>query len=429
MYRVFKKRTSAFILSTVIFLFGACSNPDKSKEIIKKRKFSVPVQVGKVVYKDVEDQVRTIGVLVEEKSIVIASEVKGRVIAVYSEEGMKVKTNDVLATIDPTDYQLKTEKLSHKVDAAIKELEKAQSGERPEEKEQLVANEQAAQSKLDLSIKSHARIKALVDNGIMAQSTLDKAIDELKRSEAQLKAKQASRQAGLQAREEDIEKLKSQLVGISAQYDQALLNLTKTSIRAPFDGIVIKKSIDKGEFAGPATPIIQLSMTPSLIARMNLPQSYRNKLSGLKRMEINFKEINTKVILDKNHCKRVHVIPVANIYSGNFDFWIDLPGKNGENLKLFAGLTFEAKLFLGKRKNILHVPSVALVISEEGTVVYIIKNGKAHLVPVLASKERNGFVEIQDLTNQLGPKVDIILRGSGSVFPNVEVHAANTLTN
>ena len=79
----------------------------------------------------------------------------------------------------------------------------------------------------------------------------------------------------------------------------------------------------------------------------------------------------------------------------------------------------------GVRKNVMHVPSVALVISEKGTVVYVVKESKAHLVPVRAYKERNELIEIDDFTNQLSPDSELILRGSGAVFPGAKVFPTN----
>ena len=101
---------------------------------------------------------------------------------------------------------------------------------------------------------------------------------------------------------------------------------------------------------------------------------------------------------------------------------MDLPKPNPA---LFPGLTLEALLSFDSRQNVLHVPSIALAITEQGTVVYIVKNGTAHLVPVRMFKERDEFVEIDDFTRQLGPKVDLILRGSGAVFPGANVFPTN----
>ena len=101
---------------------------------------------------------------------------------------------------------------------------------------------------------------------------------------------------------------------------------------------------------------------------------------------------------------------------------IDLPDPNPA---MFPGLTLVSTLNFGVRKNVLLVPSVSLVISEQGTVVYIVKDEKAHLVPVKAFKERDGFVEVKDFTRQLNKDVDLILRGSGAVFPEAKVFLTN----
>ena len=95
------------------------------------------------------------------------------------------------------------------------------------------------------------------------------------------------------------------------------------------------------------------------------------------------------------------------------------------NPAMFPGLTLESTLNFGVRKKVLHVPAVSLVISEKGTVVYIVKDKKAHLVPVKAFKEHDDFVEIKDFTHQLNADTDLILRGSGAVFPGANVFLTN----
>jgi len=116
------------------------------------------------------------------------------------------------------------------------------------------------------------------------------------------------------------------------------------------------------------------------------------------------------------------VIPDADIYSGNIRVQVEL---HRPNRALFPGLTLVGMMNFGARKNVMHVPSVALVISEKGTVVYVVKESKAHLVPVRAYKERNELIEIDDFTNQLSPDSELILRGSGAVFPGAKVFPTN----
>ena len=116
------------------------------------------------------------------------------------------------------------------------------------------------------------------------------------------------------------------------------------------------------------------------------------------------------------------MIPDADIYSGNIRAQMEL---HRPNRALFPGLTLVGMMNFGVRKNVMHVPSVALVISEKGTVVYVVKESKAQLVPVRAYKERNELIEIDDFTNQLSPESELILRGSGAVFPGAKVFSTN----
>ena len=134
------------------------------------------------------------------------------------------------------------------------------------------------------------------------------------------------------------------------------------------------------------------------------------------------RELGLKFEHRRNLARLIRVIPDANIYSGNIKVQIDLPDPNPS---LFPGLTLESSLNFGIRKNVLHVPAVSLIIGEKGTVVYIVKDGHAHLVPVRAFKERYDYVEIEDFTHQLGLKEDLILRGSGAVFPGAKVFLTN----
>ncbi len=418
----FNHRKFNCLLLAIFFIFTGCSAQKEEIKTKKSRSFSTPVQLGKVIYKAVEDQVRTIGVFIEKKRVVISSEIDGKIIKITFREGMEVKANDILAKIDPRDYQIEVVKLRHRLDSVSKELKKAKSGLRPEEQEQLRAQESIAQSNLDLALKNKNRIEALVDQGIVAQATLDSSMHKVLRSQEQLKASQANRKAGRQFRKEDIAKITAQVEGIKKQYEKAKLNLSRTIIRAPFDGIVIKKNIEQGVFIESEDPILEIGMSHKVIAGITLPQKYRNKLKNLEGIKIFIKDLNIKFLLDKKHSKRIQVLPEGDIYSGNFNFLIDLPK---DNPNLFPGLTFEAILTMSKREKILHVPSTALVLSERGTNVYIMKEGKAHLVPVRAFMEQDGFVEIQDFTKQLNSNVELILRGSGAVFPGAQVMVAN----
>ena len=413
-------------LALIILVLSSCVPAKEEKSKAGKKEFALPVQIGKVVYMDIADEVRAVGNIQAEQRVTIASEIRGRVSRIAIEEGMNVKAGDLVAQIDPREYELTLDRLRADLSASQKEYKKAQEGLRQEDKDRLDAKTRAAQSSLDLAKIELGRTKQLVDQEVLAQSALDSAEDKVSQAIETLVASQAEKAAGMKSRSEDIEKLESEMQAIRKQVAVAELNLSKVNIVAPFEGVIIAKEIEQGAIADLGTAIVRMIGSSRLKAVLEVPQNYRNKLKKLKKAHFFVKELGVKFNYQNNLARLVRVIPDANIYSGNIKVQIDLPDPDPG---MFPGLTLESTLNFGVRKNVLHVPAVSLVISEKGTVVYIVKDKKAHLVPVKAFKEHDDFVEIKDFTHQLNADADLILRGSGAVFPGVNVFLTNPVPN
>ena len=413
-------------LALIILVLSSCVPAKEEKSKAGKKEFALPVQIGKVVYMDIADEVRAVGNIQAEQRVTIASEIRGRVSRIAIEEGMNVKAGDLVAQIDPREYELTLDRLRADLSASQKEYKKAQEGLRQEDKDRLDAKTRAAQSSLDLAKIELGRTKQLVDQEVLAQSALDSAEDKVSQAIETLIASQAEQAAGMKSRSEDIEKLESEMQAIRKQVAVAELNLSKVNIVAPFEGVIIAKEIEQGAIADLGTAIVRMIGSSRLKAVLEVPQNYRNKLKKLKKAHFFVKELGVKFNYQNNLARLVRVIPDANIYSGNIKVQIDLPDPDPG---MFPGLTLESTLNFGVRKNVLHVPAVSLVISEKGTVVYIVKDKKAHLVPVKAFKEHDDFVEIKDFTHQLNADADLILRGSGAVFPGVNVFLTNPVPN
>jgi HlyD family secretion protein len=420
--RILFHRLNQSVFPLLFLTLISCSSSEDNVQPVKKKEFALPVQVGKIVRMNVADEVRAVGNIQAEKRVVVNSEVRGKITRIAVEEGMKVKAGDLLAQIDPREFELVHERLRADLTSIQKEYQKAQGGLRPEDKQMLEARMHADESALNLANIELNRTQNLVAEKVLSQSALDSAKDRVRQADESLKASKAELAAGMKARSEDIEKLESDMQAIRKRVAVAKLNLSKVNVKAPFAGVIIAKEIEQGAFAEAGTPIVRMIGSSRLKAVLEMPQSHRNKLKKLKGAWFLARELGLKFEQNKNLQRLIRVIPDANIFSGNIKVQIDLPDANSS---LFPGLTLESTLNFGMRKNVLHVPAVSLVISEKGTVVYVVKDDKAHRVPVKAFKERDDFVEIEDFTHQLKPETDLILRGSGAVFPGVKVFITN----
>ena len=412
-------RVGLLSVLAVLVIFFISSGCVKKEEVAKKkREFSLPVQIGKIIFKDVTDQVRTVGNIHAEQRVIINSEVVGQVTDVEVREGDTVKSGDLLARIDSREYQLEVEELEAEISVAEEEFKKAIEGLRPEEKEKLLARVRVNESALGLAIKEQDRFQKLVKDGVTAQSILDEVDDRVRQAEERLREGKAVFEAAKQSRHEDIEQLKAEGKGIVKRLEKAQLDLSKTLILAPFGGVVINKKIEEGAFVQAGSPVFEMVSSARLKAVLEMPQAYRNKLNKLKGIDFWVKELGLKFKGRGN----LRVIPDADIYSGNIRVQMEL---HRPNSVLFPGLTLVGIMNFGVRENVMHVPSVALVISENGTVVYVVKEGKAHLIPVRAYKEQGELVEVDDFTHQLSSDSELILRGAGAVFPGVKVFITN----
>ena len=412
-------RVGLLSVLAVLVIFFISSGCVKKEEVAKKkREFSLPVQIGKIIFKDVTDQVRTVGNIHAEQRVIINSEVVGQVTDVEVREGDTVKSGDLLARIDSREYQLEVEELEAEISVAEEEFKKAVEGLRPEEKEKLLARVRVNESALGLAIKEQDRFQKLVKDGVTAQSILDEVDDRVRQAEERLREGKAAFEAAKQSRHEDIEQLKAEGKGIVKRLEKAQLDLSKTLILAPFGGVVINKKIEEGAFVQAGSPVFEMVSSARLKAVLEMPQAYRNKLNKLKGIDFWVKELGLKFKGRGN----LRVIPDADIYSGNIRVQMELHRPNSD---LFPGLTLVGIMNFGVRENVMHVPSVALVISENGTVVYVVKEGKAHLIPVRAYKEQGELVEVDDFTHQLSSDSELILRGAGAVFPGVKVFITN----
>ena len=144
-----RKRIVPLIL-LLLFLFS-CAPAEEERSNVEKKEFALPVQVGKVVYMDIADEVRAVGNIQAEQRVTITSEIRGKVARIAVEEGMKVKAGNLVAQIDPREYELRLERLRADLSGAQKEYKKSQAGLRQEDKDRLQAQTRAAQSAFDLA--------------------------------------------------------------------------------------------------------------------------------------------------------------------------------------------------------------------------------------------------------------------------------------
>jgi len=217
-----KTKITLMIMITAIAFFASCS---KTMEANK----APEIQAVKTTFPQTKSFARTFdtaSIVKAYKSAYINPKVGGTIQKFSVKEGDKVKKGQILAQLDPSDYQIA-------VNASSAQIAAAEAG---------VMQAEAA---FDNIGQDYERFKELKGNGTISASDFGKVESGYKQT-----------QAGLAAAKAQLQLAQSAHKGNTKQ-------LNYTSIRAPFSGFVSSRIGEIGEMASPASPMPMFEVVQS----------------------------------------------------------------------------------------------------------------------------------------------------------------------
>jgi multidrug resistance efflux pump len=180
----------------------------------------------------------------------IRPEVSGKVVEVAVQDNQIVRTGDLLYRIDPTPFRIAVEGAEAKLAAAGQAVGASTAG--VDEAQAQLVQEIAQRENVR---EQAARVFELVRTGVYAKSKGDQARSELDTAEAQVQRAQASLEQARQAlgpKGADNPQIREALAAL----EQARLDLARTTLRAPGDGVVTNLQLNIGQFAAAGQPAL-----------------------------------------------------------------------------------------------------------------------------------------------------------------------------
>jgi HlyD family secretion protein len=172
----------------------------------------------------VEKSISSTGSVAALVTVDVGSQISGQISDLKVDFNSQVKKGDLLAVIDPQTYQ-------QRVASAEADMAVAYAGLGTQQ-----ANLRKAQTTLDQNKRDYDRSKQLAEKQLIAQNALEDSRKALELSESDLTIAQAQ----IKNAEASVQTRKSSL-------EQARIDLSRTQIRSPIDGVVIQRSIDLGQ--------------------------------------------------------------------------------------------------------------------------------------------------------------------------------------
>ncbi len=251
-----------FTLVGSVFILGAslsaCTSEQHKKESNGE---AIPVTVGKVQHVQERETVSVSGTVATPNSPAnVSFLVSGKVVFVGPREGEYVKKGQVLARIDPTDFNLSVKSATAQAASAQAAMEKAMNSARPELLEQARITYERAEDE-------HRRMKMLYDSKSLAPN------DYLKYKAAYDRAKQDYEQAKIGGQTEDKALAKASFNQAVAHLDVARKALSDATLCAPTSGYIAKRSIEVGDTAAPGRPVFEIVQMDPVEINVGVPET------------------------------------------------------------------------------------------------------------------------------------------------------------
>jgi len=299
------------------------------------------------------------------KQALLSFRASGKLTELPIRAAQKVKKGEVIARIDPRDFEAEVNRLTSQLDQAKAKLNEMQKGARSEDVALLQANINAANSQFQAAQQQANRTRRLFRKGIVAKARLEQDVSALAVAKAQLSsAKEELKKGKAGAREEEVAQQKAVIRGYKTQLESAEDALRDTTLRAPFSGIIAKREVDNFANVQAKATIAVLQQLETVDLVFDIPGPDVSPLAARE------KSLVTMAQLDSMHgssfpAKLIEFSTQADPETQTFRGRVSIsPPKGSVILPGMAGqIIIEDK---GKDASRFRIPSVAVISEPDG---------------------------------------------------------------
>jgi len=312
----------------------------------------VTVRVRSVNLMDKQITIPASGSVEAKEMVALPFQVAGRIARVLVEEGAAVSAGQLLAELDPRDYQFGLQAATAQAAAAKASLDKAEAGARQQEVAQAKAN-------LDRWTDEYTRMKSLYDKQSLAPADFKKI------EAAYVAAREQYSLAVEGARKEDKAAARDLLDQARAQEGLARKNLSETKLASPIAAIVVRKDVNPGEVVSSGRPAFILMVLNPVKVRFGVPEAEIGRVKLGQKVAVQIPSLAGRAFTGT-----VEMVGyAADPQSRTFPVKAVVPNPG---LVLRAGMVAEASILTDAKVQALTVPGESIVRDPQGaTLVYV----------------------------------------------------------
>jgi HlyD family secretion protein len=241
----------------------------------------------------------------------LAFQASGRVINVAVREGNAVKKDQLLAELDPTEFQSKKEQAQANHARSINTRDQLATmlniykRTLPADVVRAETNVTSARDVMDDARKNYQRYEQLFKRGVVtekerdsvklgydtAKSRLDDAEAALRQAKSNLKK--------VVATEQEIEAAASQIRQSKAAFEQSDIQLQYTRLLAPYNGIITSRNVEPGEVVSPGREVLTMADLETVDLKIFVDETQMGKVKPGQDVDVKIDTFPNKVYKGK----------------------------------------------------------------------------------------------------------------------------------
>lgn len=376
---VLRMSLSAFRLFAAVFLASACGwlcgckrGPDSATD--SAAVVPMPVSMIPAELRPMERTLAVLGSLTPVDQATVSIKTTGRMKVLSVDVGSVVKTGDLLAQIEPRDYELRIQQSAATLGQARARLGLPVEGNDDRVDPETINIVRETRALREEARKNLDRAKSLQDQGISSEAEFERANAEyqvnLNRFEATL---------------QDVRERQALLAQRRAEFDIARQQLNDTSVRAPFDGVIQQRLSNVGEFVTAGSPVLRLVRIDPLRLRLEIPE---RRAAGIHAGQL------VRVSLEgdaRSYSGRIRRISPA-LDERTRMLVVEAELENPGNLR--PGSFAKAEIVIAEAQPTLSIPLDSLVTFAGSEKALTISSNRVVEQPIVTGRRNDGWVEV-----------------------------------
>jgi RND family efflux transporter MFP subunit len=236
--------------------------------------------------------------------------------------------------------------------------------------------------------QEYRRVEQLFNERAQTGTWLDETRNKLRSAESsvdEVKAQVKSAEAALSEARSELEKARSDVAAAAAsiavaqaeaRHAEAMLGYAK--IEAPFDGVITRRNVDRGLLTRPgadAPPLFVADRTDIVTVTVDIPEMYSTEVDPGDRALIKIQAMKGRIVEGKVTRTSWALDPRTRTIRAE----IDIPNPGA---KLRPGLYVYATVIVEEHKDVLTIPTSAVLQEKDKAFCVAIVNGKAVRKPI-----------------------------------------------